>query len=170
MWNFRMHLATGDPKFLDALENTLYNAILSGISLSGDRYFYANPLLSPGGQGRAEWFQCACCPHVARLLASLPGYLYATSEEGLRLNLLVGNRSRLSVGGEEVEVEVCTDYPWGGEAEVEVNPRGRGDFRFLLRIPTWVKGAKVEVNGNPLGSVGPGYVSLERNWRETWSG
>ncbi|MBN2214863.1 MAG: glycoside hydrolase family 127 protein [Bacteroidales bacterium] len=138
MWNQRMFLYDGDAKYMDILERTLYNALLSGVSLSGDRFFYPNVLESMGQHERSKWFGCACCPpNVARLLPSLPGYVYARSDQGIYVNLFIDNTAHIDYNGEVVGIIQKTDYPWDGKVEIIVNPEKSGTFSLFVRIPGW---------------------------------
>ena len=139
-WNHRLFLLHGEAKYLDVLERTLYNGLLSGVSLSGDRFFYPNPLESKGGYERKAWFGCACCPsNICRFIPSIPGYVYATTAGRVFVNLYVQSTARLHFGAHEVELEQHTRYPWDGEIEVTVNPSSTGQFELALRIPGWAR-------------------------------
>ncbi len=168
MWSWRMLSLAGAARYADLIETTLYNAVLVGLSLDGQSYFYDNPLESDGSHRRQAWFSCACCPpNVARLLASLPGYLYSRSREGLWVHLYAAGRARLALpGGRPVELRQETRYPWEGTVELEV--RGSGSFSLFLRIPDWCAAPPgLQVNGRPWdGGALPGrYVELRRRWR-----
>jgi uncharacterized protein len=168
MWNWRMLALDGEARYSDLIELTLYNAILPGVSLDGEAYFYQNPLADDGSHRRKPWFPCACCPpNLARLLASLPGYFYSTSEEGLWVHLYAQGSAEVSLGeGRRVGVTQRTDYPWDGEVDLDID--SEGEFTVYLRVPAWAEeGASIEVNGRPLDdSVGPGaYARISREWR-----
>src|SRR5690606_6299599 len=112
-WNQRMNRLSGDSKFIDVLERSLYNGALSGLSLSGDRFFYGNPLASFGTHFRREWFGTACCPaNIARLTASVGDYIYATSSTGLWVNLFIASKTTIVIGKQSVDIELETNYPW----------------------------------------------------------
>ena len=129
IWNYRMFLADGDSKYYDVLEKTLYNAFLSGVSLSGDRFFYPNVLESMGQHNRGKWFGCACCPpNVARLLPSIPGYIYAKSENTVFINLFAQNKAKFNFKEHELAIEQITNYPWEGEVKINVSPETSTDF------------------------------------------
>lgn len=183
-WNQRMFLATGESKYIDVLERTLYNGLIAGVSLSGDRFFYGNPLAADGGFERAPWFGCACCPgNITRFMASVPGYAYAVNKKDIFLNLFVEGNAKIKTDGNEVELVQKTNYPWEGDVEIEVNPYQAGRFTVLVRIPGWarnrpvpsglyryVDGAKpkvkIAVNGQDAGkTVRGGYAALEREWK-----
>jgi DUF1680 family protein len=147
-WNHRMFLMTGDAKFMDVFERSLYNSVLSGVSLSGDRFFYPNPLEydgqaknNHGHAGRAPWFGCACCPpNVLRTLASLGDYVYATQGDKLFVNLYAQGEATATVAGTNVKLVQTTDYPWNGKIKLRITPGKAGTFALHLRIPGWVKG------------------------------
>jgi hypothetical protein len=169
MWNWRMLLASGEAKYADALELALYNGVLSGISLDGERYFYVNPLADRGGHRRQAWFPCACCPpNIARMLASLPGYFYGVSKDGLWVHLYAGSISQIKLENTAVRVTQETDYPWEGEVALTFEPETREAFALHLRIPGWCRRPGLLVNGEPTGmAVEPGsYARLERVWEK----
>ncbi|WP_337813670.1 glycoside hydrolase family 127 protein, partial [Parabacteroides johnsonii] len=137
-WNQRMFLATGDAKYVDVLERALYNGVISGVSLSGDKFFYDNPLESMGQHERAPWFGCACCPgNVTRFMASVPKYMYATQGNSLYVNLYVGSESRVALANDTVTLVQNTEYPWDGLVKLTVSPRKASSFSLKLRIPSW---------------------------------
>lgn len=184
-WNQRMFLATGDSKYIDVLERTLYNGLIAGVSLSGDKFFYDNPMGTPGGHARQQWFGCACCPgNVTRFMASVPGYVYAIDQKDVYVNLLVGGNSKLKVGDTEVELVQKTQYPWNGDVEIDVTPNKNDKFTLLVRIPGWAKNkpvpsdlyayvdgsnpqVKVLVNGSETKKhTRAGYWVIEREWKK----
>ena len=137
-WNYRMFLLHGDAKYMDVLERSLYNGVLSGLGLSGDRFFYPNVLKSKGQHERSAWFGCACCPsNLCRFIPSVPGYIYAVKDNDLFVNLFVQSEAAVEVGGRKVTVKQMTDYPWSGQVKLEVNPEKRGRFNLMVRIPGW---------------------------------
>jgi len=152
-WNHRMFLMTGDARYMDVYERSLYNGVLSGVSLSGDRFFYPNPLEYNGSEknnhgfaGRAPWFGCACCPpNVLRTLASLAGDVYAVQGDKLFVNLYAQGEATATVAGNRVKLEQKTEYPWDGKIQLRVTPEKPGAFTLCLRIPGWAE-------GNPLPS------------------
>jgi DUF1680 family protein len=163
MWNWRMLLVTGESRFADLLERTLYNGFLSGHSLDGASFFYVNPLQSRTGDRRHAWNPVACCPpNVMRLLASLHHYLATTTDTGIQLHQYAAARIRAvcpAVG--PVELAVTTDYPWSGRIVVEVISTGDVEWTLSLRIPAWARAAVLD--GSP---VAPGrYAELTRTWR-----
>jgi DUF1680 family protein len=168
MWNWRMLGIEGDARFADLIEHTLYNAVMPGVSLDGQNYFYQNPLADDGSHRRQPWFGCACCPpNVARLLASLPGYFYSASEDAAWVHLYAEGTATVELGGNgTVRLSQRTRYPWDGRVEIQVD--GEGEFTLVLRVPAWCEeGAAVEVNGEPVDAeISPGsYTKIRRTWR-----
>ncbi len=166
MWNWRLLALRGDLRYADLLEWTLYNAVLPGLSLDGQAYFYQNPLADDGTHRRQAWFGCACCPpNVARLLASLPGYFYSTQEGALWVHLYAeGSLEATLENGQKVGLKETTRYPWDGEVTLEVQTEGT--FTLKLRIPAWAEGATVTINGEAADNVTAGsYATLSREWR-----
>ena len=179
MWNYRMTLITcgnsitagdsipSDARYTDLLEHTLYNAVLPGISLDGQRYFYVNPLASEGDHQRQPWFPCACCPpNLARLLAALPGYFYSLSDDNtLWVHLYAENTLHFTFpDGVPLTLEVHTLYPWQGDITLTV--RGTGTFALNLRLPGWCPDPTLTLNGSPLDQpLIPGtYHTISRTW------
>lgn len=147
-WNHRMFLLTGEAKYMDVLERTAFNGFLSGVSASGDRFFYPNPLAYDGRAknnhehaGRAPWFGCACCPpNLMRTLAALTGYFYAVKDDSLYVNFYAQSEGEVAVAGTKVKIAQKTDYPWNGRVTITVTPEKPGRFTLRLRIPGWVEG------------------------------
>lgn len=165
MWNWRMLMLSGEARFADMVETVLYNGFLSGVSLDGCNYFYMNPLECPGSYQRAPWHGCTCCPpNVQRTLATMPGWMFSTSAEGLWVHLYGNCRLdwRLD-NGQRVALEAKTTYPWEGAVTVEVSPEEPMEFTLFLRIPGWCREAEVWANGETT-SASPGYVPLKRRW------
>lgn len=184
-WNQRMNLLTGESKYIDVLERSLYNGALDGLSLSGDRFFYGNPLSSAGNYGRSEWFGTACCPsNIARLVASLGDYVYGRSENGIWVNLFVASNTTFKFGKTDVPLQLDTNYPWDGTVKISVNPAKKVAYALHVRIPGWANNvpvpgklyeftnasnAKVEVlvNGKPTTyQVEKGYAVIDRTWQK----
>ncbi|MEI2396887.1 glycoside hydrolase family 127 protein [Paenibacillus phytohabitans] len=169
-WNHRMNLTFGDGKYADVVERELYNGALSGISLSGDKYFYVNPLASQGGHHRVPWFETSCCPtNLARFLPSLGQYVYATAEEGLVVNQYMNSEAELVLGsGLGVRLKQSTLYPWDGRIELEVNPAASAGFSIRLRVPEWCRGYRLKAGGVSISGAGAltdqGYLVLNRHW------
>ncbi|HET9824800.1 MAG TPA: beta-L-arabinofuranosidase domain-containing protein [Chitinophagaceae bacterium] len=139
-WNQRMNALTGEAKYMDVLERSLYNGALDGLSLTGDRFFYGNPLASKGQYARREWFGTACCPaNIARLVASLGDYIYAKNDNGIWINLFVGSETKIELGKNEVRVKMETNYPWNGQVKVKIDPVKKSKFGVHVRMPGWYK-------------------------------
>lgn len=163
LWNRRMLQITGDSRYADAIETTLFNAALAGISLAGDAYFYTNPLASEGQHRRAAYFNCACCPpNIARLLASLGADIVSAGAGSVWLHQYAAGEATVDLDGREFRFRVETDYPWSGLVTVTVLTAGRCSLR--LRVPGWAARAAVFLNNAALAEPGPGYVALERIW------
>jgi hypothetical protein len=140
LWNHRMFLASGRADYLDVLERTLFNGFLSGVSLSGDRFFYTNPLASEGGVERSAYFEVACCPaNLARMMAYLPTFLYAVGEGEIIVALYAGSEAELRVDETTVVLRQVTDYPWGGAVTVTLEPEETRELTLTLRIPGWAR-------------------------------
>jgi uncharacterized protein len=185
-WNQRMNALTGNAEYIDVLERSLYNGALDGLSLSGDRFFYGNPLASTGRHARREWFGTACCPaNIARLVASLGNYVYAKSSNGIWVNLFVGSNTVVPLQKGRVEIKMATNYPWDGKVQISVNPLKPAKFTVHIRIPGWVKRTQLAgglyrmdndgssntvytVNGKPQPAVedGNGYAVIDRSWKK----
>ena len=169
MWNWRMLLATGDPRYADLLERSLYNGFLSGVSLDGQRYFYVNPLMSRGGIERPEWYGCACCPpNVMRQIAMVGHYLATVDETSLQIHQYASSRIEAELGiGKRVALRMETDYPWNGRVRVAVEEADGAAWRLALRVPGWCQGASVRVNGRAVESATTGgtYATVERTWQ-----
>ena len=149
--NYRLFLLKGISKFYDVLERTLYNGLISGVSLDGGSFFYPNPLESAGQHQRQAWFGCACCPsNICRFIPSLPGYVYAVKEESgerreeshspaVYVNLFLANSATLKVGNKQVALSQKTNYPWEGEVTISIDKNTMGEFALKIRIPGWVR-------------------------------
>jgi uncharacterized protein len=170
MWNWRMLHATGEARFTDVMERALYNGINSGMSLDGTLYCYRNPLAfdpSTGDKIRNTWYDTTCCPpNLERTLASLPGYFYSTSKEGIYVHLYDNANLHWHLeGGTPLEIEQTTRYPWDGNVRLSVKPTVPEEFTVFLRIPAWSGRSSVTVNGKPVENVIPGqYLALRRRW------
>jgi hypothetical protein len=182
--NHRLFLLHGESKYYDVVERTLYNGLLSGVSLDGGNFFYPNPLASDGGYERKPWFGCACCPsNICRFIPSLPGYVYAVNDSDVYVNLFLGNQADLKVNGKDVELSQTTDYPWNGDITLDVKKNRAGRFALKIRIPGWVRNQpvpgslssysdnlqphySVSVNGQVVeSSLESGYFTIERTWK-----
>ena len=170
MWNWRMLAATGESTYADVMERALYNGINSGMSLDGTLYCYRNPLAfdpSRGDKIRNEWYDTTCCPpNLERTFASLPGYFYSTSREGVYLHFYDNSQLDWHLeNGVGLKVRQKTNYPWDGGVEITVTPAEPVEFTFFLRIPGWTDTAQVSVNGKPIASATPGqYLPIRRRW------
>ncbi|MGA2914778.1 MAG: glycoside hydrolase family 127 protein [Sedimentisphaerales bacterium] len=146
-WNHRLFLLTGDAKYYDIIERTLYNGLIAGISLDGKNFFYVNPLQADGkfnfnqGAGtRQSWFDCSCCPtNLIRFIPSLPGLIYAAQKDTLYVNLYMSNKAKVNIENRQVNIEQQTDYPWQGDVNIVINPEKTGQFTLKLRIPGWAQ-------------------------------
>lgn len=183
--NHRMFLLHGESKYYDVLERTLYNGLLSGVSLQGDGFFYPNPLESAGGYERKPWFGCACCPsNICRFIPSVPGYVYAVNGSDLYVNLYMPNTLTQKVNGKDVVLRQETGYPWNGDVQITIDKNSAKAFSLKLRVPGWVRGEvapgelykyadgkslgyKVLVNGEEVTSdLEKGYFTVTRNWKK----
>ena len=172
-WNHRMNLLLGDAKYADVVEREMYNGSLAGLSLSGDKFFYVNPLASKGDHHRVEWFDCSCCPtNLARFLPSIGNYVYARSQKGIVVNQYIQGTGDFRVGGSDTNVRLkqTTAYPWQGDIALEVVPERDEAFEIRMRIPGWCRGYRLAVNGEPVPAfevrLESGYAVLERNWSQ----
>ena len=184
--NYRLFLLHGHAKYYDVLERTLYNGLISGVSLEGNGFFYPNPLESMGQHQRQAWFGCACCPsNICRFIPSLPGYIYAVKDRNVYVNLFLSNKSSLSVAGKKVALSQTTDYPWNGDITVSVDQNAAGQFALKIRIPGWVRnqvvpsnlyqytdgkrlGYTIKVNGQDEAAsvTDDGYYTITRKWKK----
>ena len=165
-WAARMLNLDLDGQYADMLELALYNNALAGLSRDGTQYFYDNKLDSDGSHRRWDWHPCPCCTmNVARLVASVGGYVFGVAETEVALHLYGGAQATLPVAGGQVTITETSHYPWDGAIRVQVDPKGTGQFTLSLRIPAWAKGASLSVNGHPQ-QVSPqrGYARLTRTW------
>lgn len=169
MWNFRMLAIYGQARFADEMERALYNGVISGVSLDGVSYFYQNPLACFRPYQRQEWFGCTCCPtNMVRTLASIPGYMYASSDDGIWVNLYDASRVRHTLpDGLGLTLDVSTGYPWDGNVDIAVRPDAPAEFSVHLRVPGWCRGAACAVNGEEIADeITPGaYLELRRRWK-----
>ena len=184
--NYRLFLLHGDSKYYDVLERTLYNGLISGVSLEGNGFFYPNPLESMGQHQRQPWFGCACCPsNICRFIPSLPGYIYAVKDKNVYVNLFLSNKSNLTVAGKKVALSQTTEYPWNGDITLNVDQNAAGQFAMKIRIPGWVKnqvlpsnlyqytdgkrlGYTILVNGSAVTAnvTEDGYYTINRKWKK----
>ncbi|MEO8172530.1 MAG: beta-L-arabinofuranosidase domain-containing protein [Sediminibacterium sp.] len=164
LWNQRMGMLTGESKYVDVLEKSLYNGALDGISLAGDKFFYGNTLASMGRQSRRDWFGTACCPaNIARLVESLGNYIYGSNEKDVWINLFVGSNTILPVNGQQVPVAMKTNYPWDGMINISVSPQKKAKFALRIRNPGWVTGEAVPGGLYNFQDTKPGLVTIKLN-------
>ncbi len=190
-WNHRLHSLTGDVKYFDIIERTLYNGLISGLSLDGKQFFYPNALESDGvynfNRGactRQDWFDCSCCPsNLIRFLPSIPGLIYSKTDNELFVNLYASNETKVELQDQIVEVSQKTNYPWDGNIKFRVNPEKESKFSIKFRIPGWARNEvlpsdlyhyafentqenTIVLNGEPLEvKAKEGYFSIEKNWK-----
>lgn len=192
-FNHRMFLLHGDAKYIDCLERTLYNGVISGMSVDGGRFFYPNPLACDGVYHfnsdntieRQPWFGCACCPsNLCRFIPSLPGYVYAVKADTIYVNLYSANQADINVGGKTVSLQQQTSYPWDGDITLSVNNPGSRNFKINIRIPGWASNQpvpstlyrytdglnpswQITVNGEKVAAQPEkGYITISRKWRK----
>lgn len=166
-WNQRMFELTGESKYSDLIERTLYNGFLAGVSSDGMEFFYENPLESDGDHHRKDWFTCACCPpNVARLFASLGNYLYAQTDEAVYINQYIGSTASIAVGATDVEITQQSSLPWEGDVQIQVSTSDPAEFSVHLRIPEWCDDVAVEVNGESVAIEHDEYLELNRTWKD----
>jgi len=185
LWNHRMFLMHNHAKYIDVLERVLYNATLSGISMTGDRFFYPNRLESADGQDRKPWFGCACCPsNVARFIPSMPGYAYAQKNNDLYVNLFVSSSTTFKTPNNKIRLTQKTQYPWKGTVKITVMPEKSQTFAIYIRIPGWARNQPVPsdlykfrnnltnqptlmVNGQKMSfNIENGFARIKRYWRK----
>ncbi|WP_333819504.1 glycoside hydrolase family 127 protein [Ohtaekwangia sp.] len=191
-WNHRMFLLHGDSKYIDILEKTLYNGLISGVGMDGKSFFYTNAMeiknsakQNGSEDQRSGWFTCSCCPtNVTRLIPSVPGYVYAQKGNDVYVNLFISGTSTLSVNTKSVQIEQKNNYPWDGKLLFTISPKGTQAFNLLVRIPGWAQGqampsdlytftntsaakATITINGKPENyTVQNGYAVLSRKWKK----
>jgi len=168
-WNHRMNLMHGDSKYADILELAMYNGALAGMSQSGDKFFYVNPLETDGSHHREEWFDVSCCPtQTSRFITSIGNYIYTTSDDSIYTNLYIGSTSNIKLKNSKVKLIQKTEYPWQGTVNMTVYPEKASVFGINLRIPGWCRNATVKVNGIQVNNmfVEKGYIVLFREWNQ----
>lgn len=192
-FNQRMFMLHGDSKYIDCLERTLYNGVISGMSIDGGKFFYPNPLACDGKYKfnadntieRQPWFGCACCPsNLCRFIPSVPGYMYAVKDNSVYVNLFSDNTSTIAVGKGKVVLKENTMYPWNGDVRIEVESNSAGRFKMKIRIPGWVRNQvvpgdlysyadslklnySISVNGEMVdGQLVNGYLTIDRKWKK----
>lgn len=192
-WNYRLFLLHGESKYIDVLERSLYNGVISGVGLDGKTFFYPNPLEcdmhyhfnSGGSLTREPWFDCSCCPsNLCRFMPSVPGYIYATKDDRLYVNLFIQSSTEVSMEDATVAIRQETDYPWNGQVNLTVDPKEETEFAIHLRVPGWAdnqpvpgdlyryantleKKPEIKVNGEPVDvQYEKGYAVLNRKWKK----
>lgn len=191
-WNQRMFMLHGDSKYIDLLEKILYNGLISGVGLDGKSFFYTNAMEIKNGfthkdkeATRSGWFECSCCPtNLARLIPSVPGYMYAQKADNLFVNLFISSSASLTILNKAVQVEQQNNYPWDGGLVFNINPKSPLAFNLLIRIPGWAQnqaipsslysfqdnsGAKpvIKINGQPVEyNITNGYATLHKTWKK----
>jgi uncharacterized protein len=184
-WNHRLFLLHADSKYIDVMERTLYNGLISGVSLDGKTFFYPNVLESNGQHARSPWFGTACCPsNITRFVASMPGYVYAQRGSELYVNLFVANTAEVKMdNGRTVKIAQGTHYPWDGAIKISVTPDQAATLTMKIRIPGWALNqpvpsdlyryvdsvtapVSIKVNGKPIATtLDKGYAVIERTWK-----
>ena len=190
----RMFLLHGDSKYIDCMERTLYNGVISGMSVDGGRFFYPNPLSSDGKYAfnadntveRQPWFGCACCPsNLCRFIPSVPGYIYAVKDRNIFVNLFAGNTTDVQVAGKQVVLTQETSYPWDGVIRIKLDKIATKDFTLMVRYPGWLRGQvvpsdlyhyadnerlgyTVTVNGVSVATLptAEGYIPISCKWKK----
>ena len=166
LWNQRMNQLTGDSKYIDVLERSLYNGALAGISLGGDRFFYVNPLESKGDHHRQEWYGCACCPsQLSRFLPSIGNYIYASSDDALWVNLYIGNTGQIRIGETDILLTQETDYPWDGSVKLTISTSQPLEKEIRLRIPDWCKTYDLSINGKRINVPKEKGYAVIKDWK-----
>ena len=166
LWNQRMNQLTGDSKYIDVLERSLYNVALAGISLGGDRFFYVNPLESKGDHHRQEWYGCACCPsQLSRFLPSIGNYIYASSDDALWVNLYIGNTGQIRIGETDILLTQETDYPWDGSVKLTISTSQPLEKEIRLRIPDWCKTYDLSINGKRINVPKEKGYAVIKDWK-----
>jgi DUF1680 family protein len=181
-----LNLLTADARYADELERELYNGALAGVSLAGNAYTYVNPLQSDRGNSRWAWHPCPCCPPMfLKIMGALPGYIYAQDARDIYVNLFIGSRVTLKLGGQKVVLTQTTEYPWKGDVTIAVAPEKAGEFGLNIRVPGWCQGtnspddlyqiphrpaggaAHLKINGKEVKDleIANGYAKLHRRWK-----
>jgi DUF1680 family protein len=169
-FHHNLNLAMGDARYADELERVLYNAVLPGVSLQGDTYFYENPIEGGPKRARWSWHACPCCPPMfLKIMGALPSYIYAQDAGSVYVNLFVGSHATLTVKGVKVALRQQTKYPWDGGIQLSVEPDHETELALYMRLPAWCSEPKLQVNGQPVVSFEKvrGYACLRRLWRSS---
>jgi DUF1680 family protein len=181
-----MNLLCGDARYVDELERTLYNAVLAGVSMRGNTYFYETPLEAGRNRARWAWHDCPCCPPMfLKIMGAMPGYIYAHDDRGAYVNLFVGSRTKVRLPAGQVVLRQTTRYPWQGDVTIAVEPEKPTEFDLYVRIPGWCQGVSspddlYQIIGRPLSGAATlklngqsakdvdivrGYARLRRQWK-----
>ena len=167
LWNHRLFKLTGDGRYMDQLEQSLYNAVLAGVSLAGDSFCYATPLACDTTFQRQPWFEVPCCPTTAaRFFPSIARYVYSQSEDGLWVNLYMGSQASTTLAnGQKVTLKQTTSYPWEGHVKLGVTAEHPQNFTLHLRVPGWASGSTITLNGKRIDPPSAkGYAQITRKW------
>ncbi|MBI9039829.1 glycoside hydrolase family 127 protein [Lutibacter sp.] len=191
-WNHRLHNFSGDVKYYDVIERTLYNGLISGLSLDGTNFFYPNALESDGvyksNRGsctRQSWFDCSCCPtNVIRFIPSIPGLIYSKTNDEIYVNLYASNEATIDLENNKIQISQQTNYPWNGEVVITLKPEKESEFTLKLRVPGWARNQvlpsdlysysvtskmqpTITINGKKVAAaIKDGYFELKRNWKK----
>ena len=191
-WNYRMFLLHGDAKYMDVLEKTLYNGLISGVGLDGKSFFYTNAMEIRNSfshpdmeRERSGWFECSCCPtNICRFVPAIPGYMYAQKGSDLFVNLFISSTADLTINDKQVQVIQQNNYPWDGGLKFTINTARPNTFRLHIRIPGWTQNQAIPsslyvfmdtnpakpaltINGEPVNyTVTNGYAVLDRTWKK----
>jgi uncharacterized protein len=191
-WNHRMFLLHGEAKYIDILEKSLYNGLLSGVGMDGKTFFYTNAMQIKNSfqhkdmeATRSGWFPCSCCPtNVTRLIPSVPGYMYAQKDNNLYVNLFATSSTSLTVQKKPVQIVQQNNYPWDGTLTFNLSPKSPVDFNLLVRIPGWAQNnampsdlytfanasaakTTITINGKPVEyKITDGYAVLNKVWKK----
>ena len=191
-WNHRLHSMSGKSDYFDVIERTMYNGLISGLSLDGKKFFYPNALESDGvfkfNRGectRQSWFDCSCCPtNLIRFIPSIPGLIYSKDKDTLYVNLYASNTAKIALENRNLEISQKTNYPWDGKVSIMVTPKTETPFTLKLRIPGWARNevlpgdlysykkasaakATVSINEKPfVYKQDNGYISITRKWKK----
>lgn len=184
-WNERLFLMEGDSKYIDVLERSLYNNVLSGVSVSGDRFFYPNPLESSYGGHRSAWFGCACCPsNISRFIPDVPGYIYARNNKDIYVNLFISSNTTFDIDGKKITFDMNSGMPWYGNTDINIKTEEEVNCNLKIRIPGWAREeatpgnelywfadkakskAIVKLNGKTIPiRLDKGYVTISNKWK-----
>ena len=191
-FNYRMFLLHGDSKYIDVLEKTLYNGLISGVGMDGKSFFYTNAMQIKNSfqhpdmeATRSGWFPCSCCPtNVVRLIPSVPGYVYAQKDNDVYVNLFINGNTTLNVNNKQVQIVQQNNYPWDGDLKFNITPKAATTFNLLVRIPGWArneanpsdlyqfanasdKKVEIKINGQPAEyTMQNGYAVLNKTWKK----